>query len=61
MKILSRITYPLGHASKTALKELIEKVNPTKNYVYSYNHPALFESMFEGKVVSPKYLQSIEE
>jgi ribonuclease J len=49
-----------GHASQNELKELIEKINPKKIVPIHTNHPKLFENMFPGKVVLPKYSQPIE-
>jgi mRNA degradation ribonuclease J1/J2 len=49
-----------GHASETELKELIERNNPAKIIPIHTTHLELFETMFEGKVVSPKYAQPIE-
>jgi ribonuclease J len=49
-----------GHASKTELKELIEKIDPTKIIPIHTTNPEIFESMFAGKVVLPKYSQTIE-
>lgn len=52
--------YVSGHASKMELKELIEKINPTKIIPIHTTNPELFEGMFVGKVVLPMYAQSIE-
>ena len=49
-----------GHASKMELKALIERINPTKIIPIHTANPEIFEGMFEGKVVLPKYAQSIE-
>ncbi len=49
-----------GHASKTELKELIEKINPAKIIPIHTENPEIFEDMFAGKVVLPKYAQPIE-
>lgn len=49
-----------GHASKIELAELIEKINPTKIIPIHTTNSELFEGMFEGKVVLPKYSQPIE-
>ena len=49
-----------GHASKTELKELIERINPAKIIPIHTTSIGQFESMFEGKVILPKYAQSIE-
>lgn len=49
-----------GHASKTELKELIEKINPTQIIPVHTTSPALFEDMFPGRVILPKYAQPIE-
>lgn len=49
-----------GHASKIELKELIERINPAKIIPIHTTNPDLFEGMFGGKVVLPKYAQSME-
>ena len=49
-----------GHASKAELKELIERINPTKIIPIHTTNPKLFEKMFQDKVVIPKYAQTIE-
>jgi ribonuclease J len=49
-----------GHASKPELKELIEKINPTKIIPIHTTNFSQFEEMFESKVIFPKYAQSIE-
>lgn len=49
-----------GHASKNELKELINEINPKIIIPIHTNYPGLFENMFPGKVVIPKYAQSIE-
>ena len=49
-----------GHASKPELKELIERINPAKIIPVHTEHSELFERMFEGKIVLPKYAQPIE-
>jgi ribonuclease J len=49
-----------GHASKTELKELIQKINPMKIIPVHTTNPKIFENMFLNKVVLPKYAQSIE-
>jgi len=49
-----------GHASKPELKELIERINPTKIIPVHTEHCELFQGMFEGKIVLPKYAQPIE-
>jgi ribonuclease J len=49
-----------GHASKTELKELIERINPKRIIPVHTTNPKLFEEMFQGKVVIPKYAQTIE-
>ena len=43
-----------GHASKPELKELIERINPTKIIPIHTEHPELFQGMFEEKIVLPK-------
>ena len=42
-----------GHASKTELKELIEKINPAKIIPVHTINPKLFEDMFPGRVILP--------
>jgi ribonuclease J len=49
-----------GHASKTELKELIERINPKRIIPVHTTNPKLFEKMFQNKVVIPKYAQTIE-
>jgi ribonuclease J len=49
-----------GHASQSELKELINRINPRKIIPIHTTNPKLFESMFIGKVVLPKYAQPIE-
>ena len=49
-----------GHASKPELKELIERINPTKIIPIHTEHGELFQDMFEGKIVLPVYAQPIE-
>ncbi len=49
-----------GHASKTELKELIERINPIKIIPVHTTNPKLFKEMFQNKVVIPKYAQTIE-
>ena len=49
-----------GHASQGELKELIEKINPEAIIPIHTTNPKMFEDMFPGKVVLPKYAQSIE-
>jgi ribonuclease J len=49
-----------GHASKSELKELINKINPKTIIPIHTTNPELFESMFAGRVVLPKYGQPIE-
>jgi len=49
-----------GHASQKELKELIEKVNPSKIIPIHTNNPEIFENLFPGKVIIPKYAQPIE-
>jgi mRNA degradation ribonuclease J1/J2 len=49
-----------GHASKTELQELIEKINPKEIIPIHTKNPEVFEVMFAGKVVLPKYAQPIE-
>ena len=49
-----------GHASKMELKELIDKINPTKIIPIHTTNSELFEGTFPGKVVLPKYAQTID-
>jgi ribonuclease J len=49
-----------GHASQSELKELIHKIKPRKIIPIHTINPKLFESMFAGKVILPKYAQPIE-
>ena len=49
-----------GHASKTELKELIQKINPTKIIPIHTEKPKVFEEIFEGKIILPKYGEPIE-
>ena len=49
-----------GHASKNELKELIDKINPKNLVPIHTENPKLFENMFPGKVILPKYAQPIE-
>jgi ribonuclease J len=49
-----------GHASKTELKEVIEIINPAKIIPIHTTNPNLFEEMFPGKVILPKYGQPVE-
>jgi ribonuclease J len=49
-----------GHASKPELKELIEKINPTKIIPIQTTKLKQFEEMFGGKVVLVNYAQAIE-
>ena len=49
-----------GHASKTELQELIEKINPKEIIPIHTKNPWVFEVIFAGKVVLPKYAQTIE-
>ena len=49
-----------GHASKNELKELIDKINPKNIIPIHTKHPKLFEEIFPGKVILPKYSESIE-
>jgi len=49
-----------GHASKNELKELISKLKPKKIVPIHTTCPKLFEDMFPGKVIFPKYAQPIE-
>jgi ribonuclease J len=57
-KIFSR-KHISGHASKLELKELIEKLNPTKIIPIHTTKPELFEEMFGEKVTVPKYAEVI--
>jgi len=49
-----------GHASRTELKELIEKINPTRIIPVHTTNPKLFENLFPGRIILPKYAQPIE-
>jgi ribonuclease J len=49
-----------GHASKPELKELIEKINPTKIIPIHTTNLKQFQEMFGNKVVCPKYAHPIE-
>ena len=49
-----------GHASQSELKELIHKIKPRTIIPIHTTNPQLFESMFLGKVILPKYARSIE-
>ncbi|HLN89018.1 MAG TPA: MBL fold metallo-hydrolase RNA specificity domain-containing protein, partial [Candidatus Binatia bacterium] len=49
-----------GHACKIELKEMIERVNPSKIIPIHSNNAEQFESMFEGRVILPKYAQTIK-
>lgn len=49
-----------GHASKSELKELIDKINPKTIIPIHTQSPGLFQSMFGGKVISPSYGKPIE-
>ena len=49
-----------GHASQSELKELIGRIDPRRIIPIHTTNPELFESMFTGKVILPKYAQSIE-
>jgi ribonuclease J len=49
-----------GHASKPELREVIEKINPAQIIPIHTHYPEQFEEMFKGKVVVPKYGQTIE-
>ena len=49
-----------GHASKTELKELVQKINPTKITPIHTEKPKAFEEIFEGKTILPKYGEPIE-
>lgn len=48
-----------GHASRIELKEMINKINPAKIIPVHTTDTGQFESMFEGKIVLPKYTQPI--
>lgn len=58
-KIFTR-RHASGHASKPELKELIEKINPTKIIPVHTTLEKEFEDLFPGKVISPKYAEAIE-
>jgi ribonuclease J len=49
-----------GHASKNELRELIDKINPKAIIPIHTERPKLFEDMFPGRVILPKYAQPIE-
>jgi ribonuclease J len=49
-----------GHASKTELKELIQRINPTKIIPVHTEHCEIFEGVFREKIVLPKYAQPVE-
>ena len=49
-----------GHASKPELKELIDRINPTKIIPIHTTNRKQFEEMFGNKVVFPKYAMPIE-
>jgi ribonuclease J len=49
-----------GHASHIELKELIEKINPTKIIPIHTTKSKLFEDIFGGKIILPKYAQAID-
>jgi ribonuclease J len=49
-----------GHESKPELKELIERINPTKIIPIHTTNLKQFEEMFGGKVVLVNYAQAIE-
>jgi ribonuclease J len=49
-----------GHASKPELKELIEKINPAKIVPIHSCYPEVFEEIFKGKILLPKFSQAIE-
>ncbi len=49
-----------GHASKIELKDMMDRINPAKIIPIHTTNASKFESMFEGKVIQPKYAQSIE-
>jgi ribonuclease J len=49
-----------GHASQSELKELIEKINPTKIIPIHTTKSDLFEDLFGGKIIRPKYAEAID-
>ncbi len=49
-----------GHASKSELKELILRINPAKIIPIHTEHCEIFERLFGGKIVLPKYSQPVE-
>jgi ribonuclease J len=49
-----------GHASKNELKELIDKINPKRIIPIHTTHQKLFEDMFPGRIILPKYAKPIE-
>jgi len=48
-----------GHASKSELKELIDKINPTKIIPVHTTELASFKDMFGDKIIFPKYAEAI--
>jgi mRNA degradation ribonuclease J1/J2 len=49
-----------GHASKSELWELIEKINPAKIIPIHTTEPNAFEGMFKQKVILPSIGQSMD-
>jgi ribonuclease J len=49
-----------GHASKSELKELIEKIDPAKIIPIHTTESNIFEEMFPDKTILPRYAQAIE-
>ena len=49
-----------GHASKSELKELIEKINPTKIIPIHTTKSSSFEDLFGDKIIFPKYAEAID-
>jgi ribonuclease J len=49
-----------GHASKPELKELIDRINPTKIIPIHTEHPELFRELYKEKIVLPNYAQPID-
>jgi len=49
-----------GHASQSELEEMIKKIDPKTIIPIHTTKPKLFKSMFDSKVILPKYGKSIE-
>ena len=59
LKIFAR-RHVSGHASRSELKELIEKINPAKIIPIHTTKSNMFEEMFPDKTILPRYAQAIE-